>query len=77
MSRFRRGTVFLRIKNGCDLGAEAGYEFVYDKEFLENPDSHTVSLPLPLKREACFSKTLFPFFDGLIPDGWLQIQGFL
>ena len=26
---------------------------------------------MPLRREAYMSNTLFPFFDGLIPEGWL------
>ena len=30
-----------------------------------------VSLTLPLRAEAYESNTLFPFFDGLIPEGWL------
>lgn len=30
-----------------------------------------MSLTLPLTKEMYNSKTLFPFFDGLIPEGWL------
>jgi serine/threonine-protein kinase HipA len=30
-----------------------------------------VSLTLPLREEAYQSPLLFPFFDGLIPEGWL------
>jgi serine/threonine-protein kinase HipA len=30
-----------------------------------------VSLTLPLTSTAYISKTMFPFFDGLIPEGWL------
>lgn len=30
-----------------------------------------MSLTLPLSQEEYTSKTLFPFFDGLIPEGWL------
>ncbi|MBP5751348.1 MAG: HipA N-terminal domain-containing protein [Treponema sp.] len=30
-----------------------------------------VSLTLPLREEVYVSNTLFPFFDGLIPEGWL------
>ena len=30
-----------------------------------------VSLTLPLRDEPYTSPTLFPFFDGLIPEGWL------
>ena len=29
------------------------------------------SLTLPLQKEAFVSPVLFPFFDGLIPEGWL------
>jgi serine/threonine-protein kinase HipA len=28
-------------------------------------------LTLPLKEQPYTSKILFPFFDGLIPEGWL------
>lgn len=30
-----------------------------------------VSLTMPLYKQSYTSKTLFPFFDGLIPEGWL------
>ena len=30
-----------------------------------------MSLTLPLTEESYHSKTLFSFFDGLIPEGWL------
>ena len=30
-----------------------------------------VSLTLPLTEKAYHDKVLFPFFDGLIPEGWL------
>ena len=30
-----------------------------------------VSLTLPLQADAYTSPVLFPFFDGLIPEGWL------
>ena len=30
-----------------------------------------VSLSLPLREEPYVDKRLFPFFDGLIPEGWL------
>ena len=30
-----------------------------------------MSLTLPLSREKYESNILFPFFDGLIPEGWL------
>ena len=30
-----------------------------------------MSLTLPIQGKPFESKTLFPFFDGLIPEGWL------
>ena len=38
---------------------------------LSREDARAVSLTLPMKREAYESNTLFSFFDGLIPEGWL------
>lgn len=48
-----------------------GYLLQYDMEYLQKPDSKAISLILPLKEEPYMSKVLFPFFDGLIPEGWL------
>lgn len=48
----------------------SGYEFAYYAEWLESGTS-AVSLTLPLEPKLFVSKVLFPFFDGLIPEGWL------
>lgn len=50
---------------------EDGYTFKYDQEYLSNPAAKAISLTLPLNETAFKSKTMFPFFDGLIPEGWL------
>ena len=47
------------------------YRFSYDEVYLANEDAQSVSLTLPLQTEAFVSPILFPFFDGLIPEGWL------
>ena len=47
---------------------EGGYRFVYDAAYL--PDGEPVSLTLPLQGEPFESETLFPFFAGLVPEGW-------
>ena len=49
---------------------EGGYSFAYDSGYLE-ANGPAVSLTIPLQEEPFFSETLFPFFDGLIPEGWL------
>ena len=45
--------------------------FRYDAVYLAKQNSKPVSLTLPLQQKAFLSKVLFPFFDGLIPEGWL------
>lgn len=45
--------------------------FQYEQEYLEKSDSKSISLTLPLTEQPYHSKVLFPFFDGLIPEGWL------
>ena len=50
---------------------DTGYRFVYDAQYLKLEHPVPVSLSLPLSREEYSSNVLFPFFDGLIPEGWL------
>jgi len=50
---------------------EAGYRFEYDPAYLSTPKAEPVSLTLPIRSEPYTSNVLFPFFDGLIPEGWL------
>ena len=47
------------------------YRFCYDEVYLEHNNARPISLTLPLQKEAFVSPVLFPFFDGLIPEGWL------
>ena len=50
---------------------DEGYEFCYLPAYLASEKVKPVSLTLPLQEEAFKSGVLFPFFDGLIPEGWL------
>ena len=69
---YRVGYVYVRDTfAGTVKETEDGYEFAYDKDYLGTKDPLPVSLTLPIKTEPYYSKTLFPFFDGLIPEGWL------
>lgn len=43
------------------------YIFKYDEKYNKEP----VSLTLPVRKESYKSNILFPFFDGLIPEGWM------
>jgi len=50
---------------------EDGYMFQYSTTFLESTSKHAVSLTLPLRDQPFISRSMFSFFDGLIPEGWL------
>lgn len=73
----RSGNVFFKNEFcGTIHENDEGYFFEYDREYLKKADAEAVSLTLPLQQNAFQSKTLFAFFDGLIPEGWLlEIAG--
>ena len=50
---------------------DEGYAFNYDSAYVLDPNTKAVSLTLPKREEPYESTVLFPFFDGLIPEGWL------
>ena len=68
----KQAVVFLRDrKAGVLTEDENGYTFQYDRNFLLSDDAEAISLTLPLSEKPFHDKVLFPFFDGLIPEGWL------
>jgi serine/threonine-protein kinase HipA len=68
----RAGKVYIQnIYAGRIYETDEGYGFSYNKEYLEREGAVPVSLTMPLTAEEYESKVLFPFFDGLIPEGWL------
>ncbi len=50
---------------------ENGYHFEYNPDYLSQTNAKPISLTLPLQEPVFTSNVLFPFFDGLIPEGWL------
>jgi serine/threonine-protein kinase HipA len=67
----RKANVYMEKKlAGMLIEDEDGYSFAYDQEYLQS-GSKPVSLTLPLQSEPFQSKTMIPFFDGLVPEGWL------
>lgn len=59
------------LRAGILTESDEGYAFAYDKGYLALPEARAISLTLPLQEEPFLSNTLHPFFDGLIPEGWL------
>ena len=71
-SEYRKGQVYIQNHYaGLIAETEEGYSFTYNEDYLQNANAIPVSLTLPLRETAYTSTVLFPFFDGLIPEGWL------
>ena len=67
-----RGIVFFNEERaGIIEQTDDGYSFQYDQEYLVKDQVQPVSQTLPLQADLYKSNTMFPFFDGLIPEGWL------
>ena len=47
------------------------YEFIYDDVYIKNHPDLFITFQMPVRKESYISRRLFPFFDGLIPEGWL------
>ena len=67
-------TAYVYVRNvyaGKLCETDDGYLFSYDSDYIESNGDSAVSLTMPISKQTYTSKTLFPFFDGLIPEGWL------
>ncbi len=72
MNTMRTAYVYVRnIFAGTLCETDEGYSFSYDEKYMQTDGTSVVSLTLPLTQQTYYSKTLFSFFDGLIPEGWL------
>lgn len=47
------------------------YTFDYLPEYIESYPNQFITFQMPVGKHGYQSKRLFPFFDGLIPEGWL------
>lgn len=68
----RQANIFYKDQlAGILTESDEGYEFRYLPAYLSLETAKAISLTLPLQEETYTSPVLFPFFDGLIPEGWL------
>lgn len=68
---FREADVYVQGRlAGLLSETDDGYCFQYDGDFLKN-NPEPVSILLPVIEEPYTAKVLFPFFDGLLPEGVL------
>ena len=50
---------------------EGEYVFQYSKTYVEQHPDQFITFTMPVTTTAYIDKRLFPFFEGLIPEGWL------
>lgn len=50
---------------------EGEYVFQYEADYVQRHDNQFLTFTMPVRVEPYKDKRLFPFFEGLIPEGWL------
>lgn len=67
----RKAKIFYRDEwAGTLTEDDEGYHFQYKSDYITKRGD-AISLSLPLQKDPYHSTVLFPFFDGLIPEGWI------
>ncbi|WP_437908418.1 HipA N-terminal domain-containing protein [Sorangium sp. So ce327] len=75
VGRPRRGIVSIDgTRAGVIEEIPGGSRFIYDRAYLARPDAVPLSPTLPLRPEPYESRGLHPFFENLLPEGWLLDQ---
>jgi serine/threonine-protein kinase HipA len=68
----RRAIIYLSGQRVGVLQETAeGSRFTYDRAWLERRDALPISLTMPVREEPFDSRGLHPFFENLLPEGWL------
>ena len=69
----RRGKVFYkdRFAGTVTQPDEGEYEFQYDDQYVKDHPNDFITFTLSVTTKPYTEKRLFPFFEGLIPEGWL------
>lgn len=69
----RKGLVlYNNIKAGLLTETNDGeYVFQYDADYINSYPQQFITFSMPVQSAAYKSNRLFPFFEGLIPEGWL------
>lgn len=62
--------------NNIDAGIlqetdEGKYIFTYNRDYIQSYPQQFIIFQMPVRAYPYISNRLFPFFDGLIPEGWL------
>jgi serine/threonine-protein kinase HipA len=50
---------------------EGDYIFQYEEAYVKDYPRQFITFSMPVRTEIYKDRRLFPFFEGLIPEGWL------
>ena len=50
---------------------EGTYVFKYNNDYINRFPNSFITFTMPVREKSYTDKRLFPFFEGLIPEGWL------
>ena len=50
---------------------EGEFVFQYDEQYVKEHQKKFITFTMPVTQKLYTDKRLFPFFEGLIPEGWL------
>lgn len=69
----RKGKVYYKdLFAGIITETDDGeFTFQYDLDYLNQNPSKFITFTMPVREKLYVDKHLFPFFEGLIPEGWL------
>ncbi|MBF0359540.1 MAG: HipA N-terminal domain-containing protein [Oligoflexia bacterium] len=69
----RKGNVYVfNVFAGVIEETDDGkYIFTYDDLYVAKEGAKPVSISMPVTKKTYTNNFLFPFFDGLIPEGWI------
>jgi serine/threonine-protein kinase HipA len=71
ISRKGRVQIAGRAVGTIEESTDGTTTFTYSPEWLDRADATSVSLTLPLRSAPYVSNGLHPFFENLLPEGWL------
>jgi len=50
---------------------DGDFTFEYDQEYIQQFPNQFITFSMPVSEKVYRENRLFPFFEGLIPEGWL------
>ncbi len=64
--------LYNNIKAGQLIETNDGdYVFTYSANYIVQYPEQFITFSMPVRKEPYVDNRLFPFFEGLIPEGWL------